>query len=285
MRQSAGGIAVLAVLVLSGCPRDLPRNEAPSPRVVSFSPAVTEMIFEMGLGDHVVGVTSYCRPPAGVNIPVVGNDLNITVEPILAVEPDILVTQSNPKQFAMLRRLKPDLRIEPIKIETLGDIADAMSRLSTLMGSPDKGKSARRAFLASLEKVRGRVAGRPKPRVVFLMGHHDPSTAGQGTFINELIEVAGGVNAAAVGRKRWPKIGIESLLKLAPDVIVCESEASVADEAREYWSKLTEPLPKKVRIHVVTDKRWTIPSGRISDTFAPMLADFLHPETAGGSGE
>ena len=278
-------ILFLAMLTFFGCDRDLPRPDAPVPRTVSFSPAITELMFEMGFGDHIVGVTTYCRPPAGVNIPVVGNDLNITVEPILAVGPDILITQSSAGRFDTLVSLKSDIRIELIKIETFGDIAQAMTRIASLMGDPEKGSTASAEFLARLEKVRRRVAGRPKPRVIFLMGHRDPSTAGKGTFINELIETAGGVNAAADSRTRWPKIGIESLMKLKPDVIICESDPSSADQARRYWSELTAAWPNEVRIHVVTDKRWTIPTGRMADTFAPLLADFLHPETPRGSGK
>ena len=283
MSNRTSKIFFLAILVLIGCGRELPRSEAPVPRTVSFSPAVTDILFEMGLGDHVVGVTTYCQPPDNVDVPIVGNDLNITIEPILAVEPDMLITQSNPARFDTLRSLKPDVRVEYVKIETLGDIAEAMARVATLMGDPDKGSVASREFLARLDEVRNRVTGRPKPRVIFVMGHHDPSTAGQDTFINELIEVAGGVNIAAEKYKGWKKVGIELLLKLTPDVIVCESEASVADEARRYWSELTAASPRKVRIHVVTDRRWTIPTGRMADTFAPLMADFIHPETARGS--
>jgi iron complex transport system substrate-binding protein len=275
----------LVILMLSGCGGDLPRSEAPSPRTVSFSPAITDMLFDMGFGDHIVGVTTYCQPPDNVDIPNVGSDLNISIEPILAVEPDVLITQSNPARFDTLRSLKPDVRIEHIKIETLGDIAEAMARIATLMGEPSKGAAASSEFLAGLDKVRRRVGQLTKPRVIFVMGHHDPSTGGQETFINELIEVAGGVNASAEKYKGWKKIGIESLLKLAPDAIVCRSEASVADEARQYWSELTAACPKRVRIHVVTDRRWTIPTGRMASVFAPALADFLHPQTVRGTSE
>jgi len=279
MNDLVNKVVFLALLMLSGCRGDLPRSEAPRPRTVSFSPAITDILFEMGFGDHVVGVTTYCRPPGRLDIPVVGSDLSVTTEPILAVAPDVLITQSNPKRFESLRKLGPDIRVEYIRIETLEDIADAMARIATLLGAPEKGPIARGAFLSGLDKVRRRVAGRPRPRVVFVMGHHDPSTAGRATFINELIEVAGGVNASAEKYEGWKKIGIESLLKLAPDVIVCESETSVADEARRYWVELVAASPHKVRVHVVTDRRWTIPTGRMADPFAPMLAGFIHPET------
>jgi len=283
MSDLVNKILLLAVLALSGCGRDLPRPDAPAPRTVSFSPAVTTLMFEMGFGDHIVGVTTFCHPPEEAGISVVGNDLNITAEPILAVEPDVLITQSSPKRFETLRRLSPNIRIVHMRIETLGDIAEAMSQVAVLLGDRARGDKARGAFLAGLEAVRRRVAGRDKPRVIFVMGHHGVSTAGRTTFINELIEVAGGVNASAEKYEGWKKIDIESLLELKPDVIVCESKAAFADEARKYWIDLTALLGHKVRVHVVTDLRWTIPTGRMASVFAPLMADFLHPETSGGA--
>jgi iron complex transport system substrate-binding protein len=285
MRYPIRKILVLLLVALCGCSRQAPRQQVPHPRTVSFSPAITELLFEMGFGDHLVGVTTYCRPPDGVDIPVIGNDLHVTAEPILAVRPDILITQSNPKKFETLTRLNPDIRIEHIKIETLTDISNAMARIATLMGAESKGVELSGRFLGQLADVRRRVAGRDKPRVVFVMGHHDPSTAGAETFINELIEVAGGVNASAEKYSGWKKIDIESLLKLKPDVIVCESQTAAAAGAERYWSELTGGPASGVRVLVVTDKRWTIPTGHMADTFAGKLADFLHPQTAGGPGK
>ncbi|MCP4378214.1 MAG: hypothetical protein GY794_18820, partial [bacterium] len=115
---------------------------------------------------------------------------------------------------------------------------------------------------------------------IFVMGHHNPSTAGKATFINELIEVAGGINIAAENYTGWKGIDIESLLKLKPDLIVCESNEAVSADAKRYWEELTSAFSRKVRVHVVTDRRWTIPTGRMASTYAPMLADLIHPETA-----
>lgn len=270
---------LLAGSLLSGCNQDLPRPDAPSPRTVSFSPALTAMLFEMGLEDHIVGVTTYCTVPEGMDIPIVGSQLNIRAEPIVAVEPDVLLTQTKPERFETVRKLKGDIRIEHFRIETLTDIGETMVRIAAILGRPEKGLKAREQFLARLDEVRRRVASRPRPRVIFVMGHRDPATAGQATFMNELIEVAGGVNAAAEKYTGWKSIGIESILKLAPDVIVCESKTPVADEARRYWEELTSSSGRTVRVYVVTDLRWTIPTARMADPIASRMADFIHPET------
>jgi iron complex transport system substrate-binding protein len=272
---------LLAGSILTGCKQDVPRHNAPYPRTVSFSPAITTMLFEMGLSDHIVGVTSYCAVPEEVDIPVVGNQLNIRAEPIVAVEPDVLFTQTTPNRFETIRKLRPDIRIEYFRIETLTDIGDTMARVATALGREKEGDEARRTFLAQLDAVRDRVAGRPRPRVIFVMGHYNPSTAGRATFIHELIDVAGGTNAAAERYDGWKSTGIESILELAPDVIVCLSEAAAADEALGYWQRLVQSSDRPVHVHVVTDKRWTLPIGWQAQTAAGRLAEMIHHEVGG----
>ena len=277
-------IFLLASSILAGCEQYLPRPDAPRPRTVSFSPAITAMLFDMGLDDHIVGVTTYCTVPEGLGIPVVGSQLNIRAEPILAVQPDVLLTQTAKERFETVRKLNPDIKIKYFRTETLADIADMMVEIAALLDRPEKGIEARKRFLAKLAEVRRRVARRARPRVIFVMGHHNPAVAGRATFMNELIEVAGGVNAAAEKYERWKSIGVESILNLAPDVIVCQSEVAAADEARRYWEALAGSAGRKVRVHVVTDKRWTIPTGRMADPIAGQMADIIHPESRRGTG-
>jgi len=272
-------IILLAGLLLAGCERNLPRADAPRPRAVCFSPAITAMLFEMGLEDHIVGVTTYCTVPEGLDIPVVGSQLNIRAEPIAAVDPDVLLTQTVPRRFETVRKLKPNITIEYVRIETLGDIAATMERIAAVLDRPEKGIAARRRFEAKLAEVRRRVAGLAPRRALFVMGHRDPSVAGRDTFMNEMIEVAGGVNAAAAKYEGWKSVGVESILKLAPEVIVCQSGAAAADEARRYWAELARSAGRNVRVHVVTDKRWTIPTGRMADPLADRMADIIHPDS------
>jgi len=274
---------LLAGLVLAGCQGNLPRADAPSPRVVSFSPAITAMLFQMGLDDHLVGVTTYCDVPQEMGIPVVGSQLNIRAEPILLVEPDLLLTQTSPKRFETLAKLKAGLQVEYIKIETLTDIADTLARIAALLGQPEKGIEAREQFLAKLQAVRDCVAGRARPRVIFLMGYHDPATAGTATFINELIDVGGGVNAAAEKYDGWKSTGVESVLKLEPDVIVCQTKPAEADGAKRYWQELTRSADRPVRVYIVTDDRWTIPTARMADPLASEMAAFIHPDAPGNT--
>ncbi len=273
-------VGCVLTLVASGCARSLPQPDAPHPRLVTFSPALTRLTFDMGLGEHVVGITSYCRPPEGQSRTVVGDNLNVRVEPILAVQPDMLLVQMQLKHFDSLRRVNPDLRIEHFSIETLSDIGDAMERIGDLVGQPELGRQHKRAFLDRLETLRARTAELPRRRVCFVMGTRNPSGPGRETFINQMIDIAGGTNILAERFEGWKTPGLETITKLAPEVIVCMTNAADAPHAADYWSSLEYPDGCVPRVVVVTDEDWMLPAGHLAE-YTERLSEILHPSAKG----
>lgn len=276
---------VMAILVvLPACRRQVAVGEAPSPRIVSFSPAITAMMFEMGLGDHVVGVTTQDVLPGGVRLPVVGDAFSVNAEAVLSVRPDVLMTNINVHRFAAVRRLDPNIRIEHFTLETLDDVGAALERIAALAGDPQKGQDARRAFQDSLEQVKRRVADRPKPRVLFLTDFQNLGTAGRGTFIDQMIQVAGGVNVAGK-YTGWTTMTAEGILAAAPEVLICQVAAGAEEErTRTFFQGLKDlPAVQAGRVHLVTDRRWTIPSAALA-SFTAELADRIHPSSSSATG-
>jgi len=273
-------VILLAAALSAGCRKDNSNADAPSPRVVTFSPAITQIVFDMGLGDHVVGVTKHCRLPAGQERTIVGDALNVRAEPILAVKPDIVLSQTESKRFAALKRLNPDIRIENIRIETLEDVSNAMERIGRLLGRPDVARAAGESFRRRLAATRRRVVmANVRPRkVLFVSGYRQPLAAGRNTFIDEMIELAGGVNVAAKSVNGWRGVSLEGIIRMAPEVIVCRVNNSEAPEAKAYFTALKNtPAGRDGRVFVVTDEQWTFPTGRLAD-LAERLAEMVHPE-------
>jgi iron complex transport system substrate-binding protein len=274
--------ALLAVLLAypAACEkRQPPQPDAPAPRIISYSPALTDIVFGMGLGDHVVAVTNFCHLPPGEQRDRVGDRQHTSAESILAMEPNLLLIQQNPEPFEAVRRLDDSIRVEHFDIETLTDVAEAIERVGELVDKPDLGRRQRACFEQALAGVQQRVAARPRPRVLFVMGYDRPSTGGEGTFIDEMIAAAGGTNAAAeAGYSGWANLHREAIQKMAPEVLVCwVDNRAAADEALAYWRGLELPAGREGRIFIVTDARWTIPSMRSAD-FVRQLAAMLHPE-------
>ncbi len=280
-------LLITASLLTGGCRKSESTPPTPSPRIVSYSPALTDLLYDMELGEHVVGVTKYCQPPGGSNPSVVGDHSNISAEAILAVEPDVVFVQQNPAAFGALVSIRPDLPIEHFDIETLGDIATAMERIGELTGKKNLAAEHITAFNNMLQAVRDRVASKPRPKVLVVENYEMPSTGGAGTFVDEVITTAGGVNAAALRNyKGWKRLNIENILAMEPDVLVCQVSPGYEQKAIDHWRKLTDlPAVRTGRVFTVTDRRWTIPSMRSAEV-ARERSLMIHPmPTSQGAGE
>jgi iron complex transport system substrate-binding protein len=255
-------------------------------RIVSFSPAITDILFEMGLGDQVVGVTQFCSLPPGVQRPRVGDARAINAEAILTVWPSVIFTQSNPDLFQGVRNIDPDVRIVPISLERLADIPATILRIGKEVGSQDQAARKAAAFTAAIDAVRKSVAGKGRPRVLFVMGTDHPTVAGSGNFIADYLDAAGAANAGAdiPGPTRWRTTHVEAIIKAAPDVLVCQASAGQPAEAvRQYWSKWPEiPAVRAGRVFVVTEPQWSIPSTHLAELL-PKLAEMIHGPAAGAA--
>ncbi len=282
MRQFASIPLALAIsaAALGGCDADAPRPAQAGPRVVSLTPAVTAMMFDMGFGEHVVGVTRFCKLPDGVERPSVGDALTLDTESVLAIEPDVIFTQSRPEKFRGVVDVRPSVRVVQLRLEELADIPAAMRTIGEAIGKGETADTRAAAFEAKIAAVRAAAADKPRPDVLFVMGTDRPSVTAEGTFVGDLIEAAGGRNAARdiPGRARWRSTQIEAILKAAPDVVICQVlDPAEAPAAEAYWCQWDAlPAARTGRVFVVTDPGWTIPSPRLAE-LAEKLAEMIHP--------
>jgi ABC-type hemin transport system substrate-binding protein len=279
------GLGLFACLALlpAGCDRAFPEREVPSPRLVVFAPGLTSILFDMGLGAHVVGVDAYSRTPPGEARPVVGSAMSVRVEPILAVRPDVVLVNLDPSQFEPILRFDPHVRIEHFDLFVLEDIARAMERIGRITEKPEVGQGAAASFRDKLRRVRERTAALPRVRVMFVVGHDPPFGPGREDFVDELIAVAGGENVLASAQRGWKRVAVESVIALDPRVIVCQADPGREATSRSYWEAIEVPgggAPR--RIVIVADPRWTQPSGYLAD-LASTLAEIIHPASTAGA--
>jgi iron complex transport system substrate-binding protein len=230
-RAAAGGVSASDSLG-----RRLVLAEKPE-RIVSWAPNVTEILFALGLGDKVVGVTSYCDfPPQARRLPKIGSITAPDLERTLALSPDLVIgSRLNPKSlFHSLERLgTPCFAIEaPQNIEGVFGIIEA---IGTITGSSKRAAALNRAMHLRLDRLRRVTAALPASRrpSVLLVYQLDPLwTAGSGTFADEAVRIGGGTNAAA-DIKGYSAYPLESVLAKRPQVIlVTPMQASGAAAAR-----------------------------------------------------
>ena len=285
VNRLAQKILVALLAAAAGCNGRAAKQPTPGRRLVTYSPALTEMAFAMGLGDLVVGVTSQCDLPPGQKRTVVGDALNVSAEAVLAVRPDIVLTQVEAAKFAAVRAARPDAKIEHFRIETLDAIAEAVERMGRIAGRQAAGRRAAESFRKKLADLRGASPPTSRPRVLFVVGYEHPFAAGKGTFLHEMIELVGGTNAAA-GLAGWKGINLEHVLALRPAVLVCQASAGQEGAARAYWQVLGDlPAVAGRRVFIVTDRHWTIPSTRMAALAAELAAFVRGPAGEGGRGD
>jgi len=197
------------------------RLAAPPRRVVSLAPSITEIVFLVGRGGSLVGVTRFCNVPAAASaLPKIGGVSDPDVERIVALSPDLVLctTDGNPRD--KVRALEemgiPCFAVSP---QDLDAVFTAIERLGILLGAADRGRAEAGAL-----RLRARLARPPSgtagvPVVLFVVSTTPIIAAGEGTFMDELVRLAGGRNAAARFSGRYPRLSVEGLVAARPDVI------------------------------------------------------------------
>lgn len=198
---------------------------APPQRIVSTAPSLTEILFALGLGPRVVGVTEFCRyPPEAARKPKIGTFLEPNFERILALRPDLVLVVRNPVQLAE-RLSQLGLRTAEIPQDTVAEILASIRRIGSLTGAEARANELAAATERDLNAVRLRAERLPRKKVLFLVGR-SPGTlqgmvgAGPGTFIDEILRLAGGINVLAGSPIAYPRVSLEQILASDPDVIL-----------------------------------------------------------------
>ncbi|MBX3026666.1 ABC transporter substrate-binding protein [bacterium] len=253
-------------------------------RIISLAPSVTETLFALGVGERVVGVSTYCDyPEAATHVDKVGTFLQPNVERILAKQPDLVIAVPSPGNRAPVERLRdlglPVLIVDP---ERIAEILEAVRRIADAVGEPEAGARLVADIERDVRAVEARVAGVEPVRALLLVGRAPFIAAGAGTYQDELVTRAGGTNIAAGSGQRWPNLSLELIVAQAPQVIIDASMGSeeAADGAASvaFWSDFpTIPAVRDRRIHGYRAYELLRPGPRVAQTLA-TVARFLHPE-------
>jgi len=277
MRRLVPLVALLGLGIVAGCRDKSPDAQVPRPRIISYAPSVTDILYDLGLGDHIVGVTSWCILPAGQVKQVVGSESDVNTEAILALQPDLIIVHQDLAPFEQVQVHRPTCRVISVRTKTVEGIIGSIETIAEAAGVSQRGRDLAGEVRRDLDELRSAAAGRDRPGVLFVHGFDHPYTCGAGTYVGELIEMAGGRNVAAEYYEGWPSINAEMVMKMAPDVLICQANAAEADKALEYWQRLADiPAVAKGRVYVSTCRRMTIPGSRIAEA-AAQFAEYIHP--------
>jgi iron complex transport system substrate-binding protein len=258
----------------------------PPTRIVSLAPSITEMLFAMEAGDRLVGVTDFCDyPPEALKKPKVGYS-NPNMESLVALQPDLVVA---PNDF-----LKPDviMKLEQLKIpvfiladQNVEGIFVHIQTLGRIVGRSTKADAVAMQLREQVAAVKQRIQGIAPVRILYVLNSQPLITVGPGSFIDQLIGMAGGINVAAKSATPYPRLNMEAVLQEDPEVLVfpvgkAEGISESEQQAWRQWSTMT--AVKHGRLHQIAADWLNRPGPRIAKGLE-SLAEILHPDSLASS--
>ncbi|MBC7927662.1 MAG: ABC transporter substrate-binding protein [Bryobacteraceae bacterium] len=260
-------------------------------RIVSTAPGITEILFAMGLGSSVVGVTQYCKYPASVTkLPKVGTWMAPNMEVILSLRPDLVVVQ----QTAIQNSAKFEgvgLKTLDVRLDRIADIFTTVRAIGDSAGVQDRATRLTSEIQGQLQDVKRRLGNaRPTP-ALFVVGRNPGSlegviAVGPLSYLDEVISAAGGKNILGDARVPYVKVVQEEIVSRNPEVIIDMGEhadanaISTAQAQSEIglWGRYpTIPAVRNKRVHIVASELFVVPGPRVVEC-ARRLAALLHPE-------
>jgi cobalamin transport system substrate-binding protein len=250
-------------------------------RVVALAPSITEIVYALGQQARLRGVSRFSDyPPAAIELPKVGSYIQLDVERIVALAPDLCIGIKDGNPLATVEQLDslgiPVFAVNSVDLETtmqsiaaIGDVLNAGPRAQAIVADMRR----------RIRRVASIAAGADhKPRVFVQIGVSPIVSVGDGTFINELITLAGGVNVAA-GPNPYPRFSVEQVIALAPDVLVISSmaRATVFEEVKAGWMQWPViPAVAHRAVFIAPTNIFDRPTPRLVDGLEQM-ARYIHP--------
>ena len=297
LKRLGAFVALLSLLVsmVAGCQpqfqpgtyiddmgRTVSIDEIPQ-RLVSFGPSITETLFALGLGERVVGVSNYCNYPEAAELkPKIGDAFSPSIEKIIELEPDLVLTVKQEQLNSQLDALGIKFMVLDPRdidgifkdIELLGKVTGIEGRAKKLINDMNK----RMSDVVSLVEDASRV------RVFYIIDATDltlPWTAGPGSSVDALITMAGGENTAGQAQGAWVKFSIEAIVDSDPEVIILPAKHGTAFTPPEVLKE--HPAWRRITA-VKLDRIYTI-DGDLVDRSGPRIiqgleemAKIIHPE-------
>jgi iron complex transport system substrate-binding protein len=254
-------------------------------RIVSLLPSNTEILFAVGAGPQVVGVTSYCNyPPEATSRPQIGGITNqaISVETIVSLEPDLVLASGSQNELIPILA-ETGLAVIALEPATFEDIQANIDLVGQVTGHADQANGIVGDMRRRAEAVQAKIATIPeneRPTVFYEVWDEPLMTAGPRTYIGQMIELAGGRNIFAGVDQDWPQVSAELIVSRNPAVILgpeSHAEALAAEQiiARPSWSSIA--AVQNNRIYLLDSDMVSRPGPRLINILEEIARD-LYPD-------
>jgi iron complex transport system substrate-binding protein len=271
-------IAKIGIIVFLFTARLLSAQESTPQRIISLGPSITKGLYLLGVQDELVANTVYCiDPPGARKKEKVGTAVEVNIEKVFNLKPDLVLvtTLTNPKAKEKLKNLGVRV-ITFFTPKDFKDIYEHFLELGRLVGKENKAKEIVRRVENGVVMIRERVKNLYKPKVLIQVGAKPLWIAPKDSFVNDFIEIAGGINVGPSGKNGL--YSREQVLKRNPDVIIITTMGIVGKEEKKIWQRYKAiNAVRNNRIYVVDSDKLCSPTPvSFLETLEEMV-NILHP--------
>ncbi len=277
---AAGSVAWQPVTVTDDYGEDVGLDAMPV-RIVSLAPANTEILFALGLGDRVVGVTDYCNYPAEATTkPKVGGYSTVNIERVVAAHPDLVMAAFGNTEEVVNRLRDLGLTVITLSPDSVEGTLHDIRLIGKATGAETEAERLATSMEARIDVVKEKTKNVAKPPTVAHIVWHDPIwISGSNTFQDELITLAGGVNAFP-DTEGWQIASLERFIATDPEVIVVNSGTGMGTEGVDLIYRYFMNEPRLKTMKAIQNNRVYIIESDLIDRGGPRLVDALEEVAA-----
>ncbi|MBW1997367.1 MAG: cobalamin-binding protein [Deltaproteobacteria bacterium] len=251
-------------------------------RIISLAPSLTEILYSLGLGGKVIGVTTFSHyPPEARKKPKVGSYINLNVEKIISLSPDLVVGTVDGNEPGVVEILEQaGIRVYIVNPRNVEELLETIVRVGEVCGVPERAGRLVAGLKRRVSGIEETTRSLRKPLVFLQINIKPIMTVNRHTFHHDLIRLAGGVNMAAEGKVTYPRISIEEVIRRRPEVILISSmeRSGQFEKARQEWLKWTTiPAVRDGRVYLIDSDLIDRPSPRFIEGLE-LMAELIHPE-------
>lgn len=229
--------SLLILIGLSACKVLADTNNDPGYRIIALSPHLAELVFAVGAGDRLIGVSAYTDfPEAATKLPVVGDAFMLDLERLTVLQPDLLLAwQGGTPAHAIDELNSRGYRVEVIRTMGLRDIPVALRRIGALTGHGTAANNEADRFVAGLDSLANLASNAAPIRVFYQVSIRPLYTINGEHYVSQLIDICGGTNIFSDLGKLAPLIGVEAVLERDPEVMLAGEDAG--PDAFNEWER------------------------------------------------
>ena len=207
--------------VIDQAGRDVTVPDRPT-RIIALAPNITEILFAVGAGGSIVGVSEYSDyPPGAAGLPEVGTYIKPNLEAIIALKPDLVIATADGEKRVEINRLASlGVAVYIINPRTIAGVVSTVREIGRLSGNEKAAEETAREMEKRIEEIKTRVVSLPKVSALLVLNTNPLITVNGNTFQDEMIRTAGGKNIAAAEPIRYPTLTYEEVVVRAPEVII-----------------------------------------------------------------